>query len=62
LGFEIVQFLGMIGFFVLAGFLWVGIIYRPGRTLERWEGDRTTVSSWEEERSPVPPAGQPREG
>jgi len=59
LGFEILQFLGMAGIFVLVGLLWVRIVYRPGRTLEHWEGDRPGASHppAPETRPPGPPAG-----
>ena len=37
---EIWQFAGMLAFFVVALFLWLRIVYLPGRTLERWEDRR----------------------
>ncbi len=37
---EIWQFAGMLTFFVIALFLWLRIVYLPGRTLERWEDQR----------------------
>ena len=37
---EIWQFAGMLAFFVTALFLWLRIVYLPGRTLERWEDRR----------------------
>lgn len=40
---EIWQFAGMIAFFVIALFLWLRIVYLPGRTLERWEDRRIEV-------------------
>jgi uncharacterized membrane protein SpoIIM required for sporulation len=39
LGPEILQFLTMIAIFAAAGVVWLRTIYRPGRTLERWEGE-----------------------
>jgi len=40
---EIWQFVGMLAFFVIALFLWLRIVYLPGRTLERWEDRRIEV-------------------
>lgn len=40
---EIWQFAGMLAFFVIAFFLWLRIVYLPGRTLERWEDRRIEV-------------------
>jgi hypothetical protein len=37
---ELWQFAGAVGAFVVAGVLWLRVIYLPGRTLERWEGER----------------------
>ena len=37
---EIWQFAGMLAFFGIALFLWLRIVYLPGRTLERWEDRR----------------------
>lgn len=37
---EMLQFGGMLVFFVVALVLWLRIIYLPGRTLERWEDQR----------------------
>ena len=51
---EVWQFGGMLGFFVVALFLWLRIVYLPGRTLERWEDQRVEVreeSRWSEEPS-----------
>jgi hypothetical protein len=51
---EVWQFAGMLGFFVVALFLWLQIVYLPGRTLERWEDQRVEVreeSRWSEEPS-----------
>jgi hypothetical protein len=40
LGSEVWQFLiAILGFFVVAA-LWLFVVYLPGRTLERWEGQR----------------------
>jgi hypothetical protein len=33
----------MLAFFVTALFLWLRIVYLPGRTLERWEDRRIQV-------------------
>ncbi len=33
----------MLAFFVIALFLWLRIVYLPGRTLERWEDRRIEV-------------------
>ena len=35
------QFAGMLIFFVVALVLWLRIVYLPGRTLERWQDQRT---------------------
>ena len=40
---EIWQFAGMLAFFAIALFLWLRIVYLPGRTLERWEDRRIEV-------------------
>ena len=40
---EIWQFVGMLAFFSIALFLWLRIVYLPGRTLERWEDQRIEV-------------------
>ena len=41
MGSEVWQFLiVLLGFFVTAA-LWLFIVYLPGRTLERWEDQRT---------------------
>ncbi len=40
---EIWQFAGMLAFIVTALFLWLRIVYLPGRTLERWEDRRIEV-------------------
>jgi hypothetical protein len=37
---ELWQFAGMLAFFGIALFLWLRIVYLPGRTLERWEDRR----------------------
>jgi hypothetical protein len=37
---EVWQFVGMLAFFSVALFLWLRIVYLPGRTLERWEDQR----------------------
>ena len=47
---EIWQFAGMLAFFAIALFLWLRIVYLPGRTLERWEDRRVKVR--EERRRP----------
>jgi hypothetical protein len=36
---ELWQFAGAVGAFVVV-LLWLRVIYLPGRTLERWEGER----------------------
>jgi hypothetical protein len=51
------QFLTMIAVFVVAGFLWLKIVYRPGRTLEHWEGDRTEPAP-NRSRHSEPPVGR----
>ena len=39
MGSEFVQF-GVMGLvFLLVGVLWLAVIYLPGRTMERWEGE-----------------------
>ena len=53
---EIWQFVGMLAFFSVALFLWLRIVYLPGRTLERWEDQR--IEAREEYRrtgGPSPP-------
>ena len=47
---EIWQFAGMLAFFGVALFLWLRIVYLPGRTLERWEDRRVEAR---EERRPT---------
>jgi hypothetical protein len=37
---ELWQFAGAMGAFVVVVLLWLGVVYLPGRTLERWEGAR----------------------
>ena len=37
---EFWQFAGAVGAFVIAAFLWLRVVYLPGRTLERWEDRR----------------------
>ena len=37
---EVWQFVGVLAFFSVALFLWLRIVYLPGRTLERWEDQR----------------------
>ncbi len=37
---ELWQFGAMVIFFAVALFLWLKIVYFPGRTLERWEDQR----------------------
>lgn len=37
MGSELWQFAAMALFFAVALLLWLGIVYLPGRTLERWE-------------------------
>jgi hypothetical protein len=37
---ELWQFAGAMGAFVVVVLLWLRVVYLPGRTLERWEGDR----------------------
>jgi hypothetical protein len=34
------QFAGAVGAFVVVVLLWLRVVYLPGRTLERWEGER----------------------
>jgi hypothetical protein len=36
---ELWQFAGAVGAFVVVVVLWLCVIYLPGRTLERWEGE-----------------------
>lgn len=48
------QFAGMLVFFAIALFLWLRIVYLPGRTLERWEDQR--VKAREEQPRREPPA------
>lgn len=57
MGLEMLQFLTMIAVFVVAGFLWLKIVYRPGRTLEHWEGDRTEPAP-NRSRHSEPPVGR----
>ena len=38
------QFAGMLVFFVVALVLWLWIVYLPGRTLERWQDQRVQAS------------------
>lgn len=40
---EVWQFAGMLAFFAIALFLWLRIVYLPGRTLERWEDRRVEM-------------------
>jgi hypothetical protein len=37
---EIWQFLMVISGFFIVALLWLFVVYLPGRTLERWEGQR----------------------
>jgi hypothetical protein len=37
---ELWQFAGAIGAFIIAGLVWLHVVYLPGRTLERWEDRR----------------------
>jgi hypothetical protein len=37
---ELWQFAGAVGAFAVVLVLWLRVIYLPGRTLERWEGER----------------------
>jgi hypothetical protein len=37
---ELWQFAGAEGAFVVVVLLWLRFVYLPGRTLERWEGER----------------------
>jgi hypothetical protein len=37
---ELWQFVGAAGAFAVVAFLWYRVVYLPGRTLERWEGER----------------------
>ena len=41
---EMLQFVGMLVFFVVALVLWLWIVYLPGRTLERWQDQRAEAS------------------
>jgi hypothetical protein len=41
---EMLQFAGMLVFFVVALVLWLWIVYLPGRTLERWQDQRAQAS------------------
>jgi len=37
---ELWQFAGALGAFVVVALLWLGVVYLPGRTLERWADRR----------------------
>lgn len=56
MGPEILQFLTMVAIFVVAGLVWLKTIYRPGRTLERWEGNRVGPEQCQEAPSEPPAA------
>lgn len=38
---EYLQFAGFVGVFAVVAVLWLYIVYLPGRTLERWEDQRS---------------------
>lgn len=38
---ELLQFGGFVGAFAVVAALWLYIVYLPGRTLERWEDQRS---------------------
>lgn len=40
MGSELWQFAVMLVVFAVAAFLWLQIVYLPGRTLERWQDQR----------------------
>ena len=40
LGSEVWQFLIILLGFLVAAVLWLFVVYLPGRTLERWEGNK----------------------
>jgi hypothetical protein len=40
LGSEVWQFLTVLFAFFVVAVLWLIVVYLPGRTLERWEGQR----------------------
>ncbi len=54
MGSELWQFAALLLFFAVAPFLWLRIVYLPGRTLERWEDRRAKAGR-------AYPAGPPEE-
>ncbi len=55
---ELWKFGAMLVFFAVAIFLWLKIVYLPGRTLERWEDQRVNAKG--ERTRQEPPAEKRR--
>ena len=49
MGAELIQFAAAMAAFVVAALLWLRVVYLPGRTMERWEGQRPTRRGRERE-------------
>lgn len=40
MGAELIQFVVLLGVFLVVGLLWLSIVYLPARTVEKWEDNR----------------------